>query len=105
MEHLLGVAILCIAQQCRTSDQNRDREEQEDIEMAKEIKKIVLAYSGGLDTSIIIPWLKENYEAGSNWRVETKIISSLPTVKPNFLLRTVTEDNVISRIESSLRNS
>ena len=28
----------------------------------KEIKKIVLAYSGGLDTSIIIPWLKENYE-------------------------------------------
>ena len=26
------------------------------------IKKIVLAYSGGLDTSIIIPWLKENYE-------------------------------------------
>ena len=24
------------------------------------IKKVVLAYSGGLDTSIIIPWLKEN---------------------------------------------
>lgn len=23
--------------------------------------KIVLAYSGGLDTSVIIPWLKENY--------------------------------------------
>ena len=30
--------------------------------MKKEnIKKVVLAYSGGLDTSIIIPWLKENY--------------------------------------------
>ena len=30
--------------------------------MKKEaIKKIILAYSGGLDTSIIIPWLKENY--------------------------------------------
>ena len=28
------------------------------------IKKVVLAYSGGLDTSIIIPWLKENY---NNW--------------------------------------
>jgi len=27
----------------------------------KEVKKVVLAYSGGLDTSIIIPWLKENY--------------------------------------------
>ena len=32
------------------------------IKMNKEnIKKVVLAYSGGLDTSIIIPWLKENY--------------------------------------------
>ncbi len=29
--------------------------------MNNEIKKIVLAYSGGLDTSIIIPWLKDNY--------------------------------------------
>ncbi len=29
--------------------------------MAKEIKKVVLAYSGGLDTSIIIPWLHETY--------------------------------------------
>ena len=27
----------------------------------KQYKKVVLAYSGGLDTSIIIPWLKENY--------------------------------------------
>ncbi len=29
--------------------------------MKKQVKKCVLAYSGGLDTSIIIPWLKENY--------------------------------------------
>lgn len=29
--------------------------------MKKQYKKVVLAYSGGLDTSIIIPWLKENY--------------------------------------------
>ncbi len=28
----------------------------------QQIKKVVLAYSGGLDTSIIIPWLKENYD-------------------------------------------
>ena len=27
----------------------------------KDVKKVVLAYSGGLDTSVIIPWLKENY--------------------------------------------
>ena len=32
----------------------------EEMQMAKE--KVVLAYSGGLDTSIIIPWLKENYD-------------------------------------------
>ncbi len=30
--------------------------------MEKQYKKVVLAYSGGLDTSIIIPWLKENYD-------------------------------------------
>jgi argininosuccinate synthase len=29
--------------------------------MKKPVKKVVLAYSGGLDTSIIIPWIKENY--------------------------------------------
>lgn len=29
--------------------------------MSKSVKKVALAYSGGLDTSIIIPWLKENY--------------------------------------------
>jgi argininosuccinate synthase len=29
--------------------------------MIKQAKKVVLAYSGGLDTSVILPWLKENY--------------------------------------------
>ena len=29
---------------------------------AKKVKKVALAYSGGLDTSVIIPWLKENYD-------------------------------------------
>lgn len=31
------------------------------IEMEKKYNKVVLAYSGGLDTSVLIPWLKENY--------------------------------------------
>ncbi len=31
------------------------------VSIVKQYKKIVLAYSGGLDTSVIIPWLKENY--------------------------------------------
>ena len=30
--------------------------------MSKKVKKIVLAYSGGLDTSVILPWLKERYD-------------------------------------------
>ncbi len=30
-------------------------------QMKREVKKVVLAYSGGLDTSVIVPWLKENY--------------------------------------------
>lgn len=30
--------------------------------MSKSINKVVLAYSGGLDTSAIVPWLKENYD-------------------------------------------
>ena len=30
----------------------------------KKKRKIVLAYSGGLDTSIILKWLQENYNAG-----------------------------------------
>lgn len=32
------------------------------LKQNKSIKKVVLAYSGGLDTSAIIPWLKENYD-------------------------------------------
>jgi argininosuccinate synthase len=32
------------------------------LKMKNGIKKVVLTYSGGLDTSIIIPWLKENYD-------------------------------------------
>jgi len=35
----------------------------ETLDMEVKAKKVVLAYSGGLDTSIIIPWLKENYGA------------------------------------------
>ncbi len=30
--------------------------------MTQQMKKIILAYSGGLDTSVMIPWLKENYQ-------------------------------------------
>ena len=33
------------------------------VNVMKLKKKIVLAYSGGLDTSIILKWLQENYDA------------------------------------------
>ena len=36
-----------------------------------EIKKVVLAYSGGLDTSVIIPWLKEHYDNCGFWSQQT----------------------------------
>ena len=43
-------------------NKNTTREATEMAKVKKEnIKKVVLAYSGGLDTSVIIPWLKENY--------------------------------------------
>jgi argininosuccinate synthase len=35
--------------------------EKEEVQMKGKFKKVVLAYSGGLDTSVIVPWLKENY--------------------------------------------
>jgi argininosuccinate synthase len=31
-------------------------------QMNTNVKKIVLAYSGGLDTSVMLRWLKENYD-------------------------------------------
>ncbi len=30
--------------------------------MSEQKEKVILAYSGGLDTTAIIPWLKENYD-------------------------------------------
>ena len=37
------------------------RDSREAVSMATDIKKVVLAYSGGLDTSIILKWLQETY--------------------------------------------
>ena len=43
------------------TDKNKSPQKENFTMNKKDIKKVVLAYSGGLDTSIIIPWLKENY--------------------------------------------
>ena len=60
------------------------------------IKKVVLAYSGGLDTSIIIPWLKENYNnceviavsgnVGQAGELEGLTEKALKTGASNFIL-------------------
>ncbi len=56
----------CITSLCGTCSSSNPKPNlkiyyaKENIHM-KQYKKVVLAYSGGLDTSIIIPWLKENY--------------------------------------------
>ena len=42
-------------------------------------KKIVLAYSGGLDTSVAIPWLQERYEA--DIVTMTVILGNLPEIE------------------------
>jgi argininosuccinate synthase len=39
-----------------------EKNERKRIMEKENIKKVVLAYSGGLDTSVIVPWLKQNYE-------------------------------------------
>jgi len=56
-----------------------------------EVKKVVLAYSGGLDTSIIIPWLKEHYNnCAAMWgrRVSWKAWKSVPRQAAHCLLFT-----------------
>ena len=55
---MLDLRLFCIY----NMHDNEKATQREVIFMAKQIKKVVLAYSGGLDTSIIIPWLKENYD-------------------------------------------
>jgi argininosuccinate synthase len=61
----------------------------------KQYKKVVLAYSGGLDTSIIIPWLKENYgceviavaaDVGQGAELEGLNEKAIKTGASNFIL-------------------
>ena len=63
--------------------------------MTEKIKKIVLAYSGGLDTSIIIPWLKENYEGAEvigQWQSVSGIGTIVLVVVPRPRSRSTDED-------------
>ena len=59
----LNIKNLCECCYDNTNTKHGRKADEKDKELMQHtnIKKVVLAYSGGLDTSIIIPWLKENY--------------------------------------------
>ncbi len=77
------------------------------------IKKIVLAYSGGLDTSIIIPWLKENYnnpeiiavagDVGQNDELEGLEEKALKTGASKLIVADLTDEMVDDVIFPSLK--
>ena len=79
----------------------------------KEVKKVVLAYSGGLDTSIIIPWLKENYNdpeiiavcgnVGQNDELEGLEEKALKTGASKLIVADLTDEMVEDVIIPSLK--
>jgi len=44
--------------------------------MSSSVKKVVLAYSGGLDTSVIVKWLQENYQWYSLCFAQTRFMKA-----------------------------
>lgn len=78
----------------------------------KKYNKVVLAYSGGLDTSIIIPWLKENYgceviamaaDVGQKEELENLEEKALKTGASKFYLKDVVEEFVTDYIYPTLK--
>ena len=79
----------------------------------EDIKKIVLAYSGGLDTSIIIPWLKENYnnpeiiavagDVGQNDELEGLEEKAIKTGASKLYIADLTDEMVEEVIWPSLK--
>ena len=77
------------------------------------IKKVVLAYSGGLDTSIIIPWLKENYnnpeiiavagDVGQNDELEGLEEKALKTGASKLYIADLTDEMVDEVIIPSMK--
>ena len=77
------------------------------------IKKIVLAYSGGLDTSIIIPWLKENYnnpeiiavagDVGQNDELEGLEAKAIKTGASKLYIADLTDEMVDEVIIPSMK--
>lgn len=77
-------------------------------------KKVVLAYSGGLDTTVIIPWLKENYnydviaaciDVGQGNETEGLEERALKSGASKFYLKTVTEEFITDYIYPTMKAS
>src|SRR5574344_1913450 len=80
--------------------------------MKKEFKKVALAYSGGLDTSIIIPWLKENYgceviaisaDVGQGSELDGLEAKALKTGAKKLYIEDLTEEFVTDFIYPTLK--
>ena len=79
------------------------------------IKKVVLAYSGGIDTSIIIPWLKENYNnceviavtgnVGQTDELEGLEEKAIKTGASKCYIEDLTEEFYVYKIDSSSVNT
>src|SRR5277367_3152091 len=75
-------------------------------------EKVVLAYSGGLDTSIIIPWLKENYDysviamvgdVGQGDDIEAVVKKAYATGASNVLVEDLREEFLTGYVFPALK--
>ena len=82
--------------------------------MATDIKKVVLAYSGGLDTSIILKWIKEEYDAevvtytadvGQGEEVEEARLKALETGATEAICEDLTDEFVTDYVFPAFRAS
>jgi argininosuccinate synthase len=82
--------------------------------MSKDIKKVVLAYSGGLDTSVILRWIKEEYGAevvtytadvGQGEEVEEARVKALETGAIEAICEDLTEEFVSDYVFPAFRAS
>ena len=60
-------------------------------------RKIVLAYSGGLDTSVILPWLKERYPGGREEN-DGRYLVTFKVADPAWLVREVLQYGVEAEV-------
>src|SRR4030081_957224 len=75
-------------------------------------EKVVLAYSGGLDTSIIIPWLKENYsydviamvgDVGQGDDIDAVVEKAYATVASNVVVEDLREEYLTGYVFPALK--